>query len=504
MRACNNKGIDGSMNVSETKSDGLLREYKIVITADEIETEVTKKLQEIAATVKMPGFRPGKVPLSVVKTRFGDQARGEAIKTALDEGARQAIEGNDLKLASQPKVDIKSYEENKDLEASLACEVMPAITMPDLAKLAIEKPRIESDSKEIDDALSRIADENRPTVALAKPRTAKLGDVVTIDFVGRIDGEAFEGGAAEGHALELGSNSFIPGFEDGLVGAKKDETRDVPVTFPEEYQAAHLAGKLAVFEVTVKDIQEKADASIDDELAKRLGFDDLDGLKDAIGQQINGQHATALRQLVKKNVLDALADGEAFDVPPSLFQQEYESVARAMNPNASEAHHHDHDHDQDHDHHHPAADEGMSKADKDEAQRIATRRVRLGLLITEIGRVNNIDVTEEDTRKAVFEEARRYPGQEKMVLEYFQKNPQAMQQIAGPIFEDKVIDFILEMAKVSEVVIDKDTLYQADESDAAPAKKAAKKSAKKAASKTPAAKKAAAKKPAAKKPAAKK
>jgi trigger factor len=504
MRACNNKGIDGSMNVSETKSDGLLREYKIVITADEIETEVTKKLQEIAATVKMPGFRPGKVPLSVVKTRFGDQARGEAIKTALDEGARQAIEGNDLKLASQPKVDIKSYEENKDLEASLACEVMPAITMPDLAKLAIEKPRIESDSKEIDDALSRIADENRPTVALAKPRTAKLGDVVTIDFVGRIDGEAFEGGAAEGHALELGSNSFIPGFEDGLVGAKKDETRDVPVTFPEEYQAAHLAGKLAVFEVTVKDIQEKADASIDDELAKRLGFDDLDGLKGAIGQQINGQHATALRQLLKKNVLDALADGEAFDVPPSLFQQEYESVARAMNPNASEAHHHDHDHDQDHDHHHPAADEGMSKADKDEAQRIATRRVRLGLLITEIGRVNNIDVTEEDTRKAVFEEARRYPGQEKMVLEYFQKNPQAMQQIAGPIFEDKVIDFILEMAKVSEVVIDKDTLYQADESDAAPAKKAAKKSAKKAASKTPAAKKAAAKKPAAKKPAAKK
>jgi len=502
MRACNYKGIDGSMNVSETKSDGLLREYKIGITADEIETEVTKKMQEIAATVKMPGFRPGKVPLSVVKTRFGDQARGEAIKTALDEGARQAIEGNDLKLASQPKVDIKSYEENKDLEASLACEVMPAITMPDLAKLAIEKPRIESDSKEIDDALSRIADENRPTVALAKPRAAKLGDVVTIDFVGRIDGEAFEGGAAEGHALELGSNSFIPGFEDGLVGAKTDETRDVPVTFPEEYQAAHLAGKLAVFEVTVKDIQEKADASIDDELAKRLGFDDLDGLKDAIGQQINGQHATALRQLVKKNVLDALADGEAFDVPPSLFQQEYESVARAMNPNASEAHHHDHDHD--HDHHPPATDEGMSKADKDEAQKIATRRVRLGLLITEIGRVNNIDVTEEDTRKAVFEEARRYPGQEQMVLEYFQKNPQAMQQIAGPIFEDKVIDFILEMAKVSEVVIDKDTLYQADESDVAPAKKAAKKSAKKADSKTPAAKKAAAKKPAAKKAAAKK
>jgi trigger factor len=475
------------MNVSETKSDGLLREYKIVITATEIDAEVAKKLEELAKTVKMPGFRPGKVPLSVVKTRFGDQARGEAIKTALDEGARQAIEGNDLRLASQPQVDIISYEEDKDLEASLACEVMPAIAMPDLSKLLIEKPRIESDPKEIDEALDRIADENRPTVAMAKPRAAKLGDVATIDFIGRIDGEPFEGGAAEGHALELGSNSFIPGFEEGLVGAKIDATLDVPVTFPEDYQAAHLAGKLAVFEVTVKDIQEKAAASIDDELAKRLGFDDLGGLKDAIGQQINGQHETALRQLVKKNVLDALADGEAFDVPPSLYQQEYDSVARTMNPKAAEQHDHDHDH--------PAADEGMSKADKEEASNIATRRVRLGLLITEIGRENNIEVTEEDTRRAVFEEARRYPGQEQMVLEYFQKNPQAMQQIAGPIFEDKVVDFILEMAKVSDVVIDTDTLYKADD-DATPAAKSAK---------TPAAKKAAAKKPAAtKKPAEKK
>ena len=493
------KGIDGSMNVSETKSDGLLREYKIVILAAEIDAEVAKKLEELAKTVKMPGFRPGKVPLSVVKTRFGDQARGEAIKTALDEGARQVIEGNDLRLASQPQVDIKSYEEDKDLEASFACEIMPAITMPDLSKLSIEKPRVESDPKEVDEALDRIADENRPTVALSKPRAAKLGDVATIDFIGRIDGEPFEGGAAEGHALELGSSSFIPGFEEGLVGAKIDATLDVPVTFPEDYQAAHLAGKLAVFEVTVKDIQEKAKASIDDELAKRLGFDDLVGLKDAIGQQVNSQHETALRQLVKKNVLDALADGEAFDVPPSLYQQEYASVARAMNPKAVEQHDHDHDHDQ------SAADEGMNKADKEDASNIATRRVRLGLLITEIGRENNIDVTEEDTRRAVFEEARRYPGQEQMVLEYFQKNPQAMQQIAGPIFEDKVVDFILEIAKVSDVVIDTDTLYKADEDDAAPAAKSAKKpAAKKTPAKKPAAKKAVEKKLAAKKPERKK
>jgi len=488
------------MNVSETKSEGLLREYQIVITAAEIDAEVSKKLEEIATTVKMPGFRPGKVPMSVVKSRFSDQVRGDAIKAALDEGARQAIEGNDLRLASQPQVDIKSYEDGKDLEASFACEVMPAITLPDLGKVSVDRPKVESDPKEVEETLGRIADENRPTAPLAKARAAKLGDVAMIDFIGRIDGEAFEGGTAEGHSLELGSNSFIPGFEEGLVGAKPGTTIDVPVTFPEDYQAAHLAGKLAVFEVKVNELHEKADASIDDELATRLGFENLDGLKGAIAEQINGQHQTALRQLIKKNVLDALAKGDAFDVPPSLFKQEYYSVARAMNPNAAEQ-----DQNQDHDDNHPAADEGMDDDAKAEAESVAARRVRLGLLVTEIGRENNIEVTEEDTRRAVLEEARRYPGQEQMVLEYFQKNPQAMQQIAGPIFEDKVIDFILEMAKVTDVTIDTDTLYDAPE-EAAPAKKtpAKKTPAKKTPAKTSASKKSAAKKAAAKKPAAKK
>ena len=481
------------MNVSETKSEGLLREYKIVITATEIDAEVSKKLKEIATTVKMPGFRPGKVPMSVVKSRFSDQVRGDAIKAALDEGARQAIEGNDLRLASQPQVDVGSYEDGKDLEASLACEVMPAITLPDLGKVIVDRPKVDSDPKEVEETLERIADENRPTAPIARARAAKLGDVAKIDFTGRIDGEAFEGGTAEGHSLELGSNSFVPGFEEGLVGVKPGTTIDVPVTFPEDYQAAHLAGKLAVFEVSVNELHEKADASIDDELAKRLGFENLGGLKGAIAEQINGQHQTALRQLTKKNVLDALANGDAFDVPPSLLKQEYESVVRAMNPNAAEQ-----DHDQDHDH--PAADEGMDDDAKAEAESIATRRVRLGLLVTEIGRENNIEVTEEDTRRAVFEEARRYPGQEQMVMEYFQKNPEAMQQIAGPIFEDKVIDFILEMAKVTDVTIDTDTLYNAPD-EAAPTKKA---SAKKSAAKKSATKKSATKKSAAKKPAPKK
>ncbi len=490
------------MNVSETKSEGLLREYQIVITAAEIDAEVTKKLEEIATTVKMPGFRPGKVPMSVVKSRFSDQVRGDAIKSALDEGAKQAIEGNDLRLASQPQVDIKAYDEGEDLEASLSCEVMPQMTTPDLSKLNVERPTIDSDPQEVEETLARIADENRPTVPITKGRAAKVGDVVMIDFIGRIDGEAFEGGTAEGHSLELGSNSFIPGFEDGLIGAKPGQTRDISVPFPEDYQAAHLAGKLAVFEVKINELHEKVDATIDVELAKRLGFEDLDGLKGAISEQINGQHQTALRQAVKKNVLDALADGEAFDVPPSLLKQEYESVARAMNPDAQKQEESEVQVDEQN---RPAADEGMDNDAKAEAETVATRRVRLGLLVTEIGRENNIEVSEEDTRQAVFEEARRHPGQEQMVLEYFQKNPQAMQQISGPIFEDKVIDFILEMANVTEVKIDTKTLYQVENEKVLAKKPAAKKpAAKKPAAKKPAAKKPAAKKPAAKKAAAKK
>ena len=495
------------MKISETRAEGLIREYAIVISAAEIDEQVAAKLAELATTVNMPGFRPGKVPMSVVKSRFGPQVQGEAMKNALDEGARQAIENNELRLASQPSVEITSYEDGKDLEAALSCEIMPAITMPDLAKLDIERPTLEADEAEIDEALKNIADSNRPTVEVTAKRAAKAGDVVVIDFIGRIDGEAFEGGAAEGHSLELGSNSFIPGFEDGLVGVEVGETRDVNVSFPEEYEAAHLAGKPAVFEVTVKELREKGEASIDDQLGQNLGFEDLAGLREAVAGQINGQHATALRQALKKNVLDALATGEEFDVPPSLYKSEYENVARAMNPNAPAAHDHDHDHDQDHDHEHPAADEGMDDDAKAEAKMVAERRVRLGLLLTEIGRVNNIEVTDEDTRQAVFEEARRYPGQEQMVLEYFQKNEQAMQQLAGPIFEDKTVDFILEMANVTEVQTDVETLYAAPEEgegEAAAKKKPAKKAAKKTAAKKAAAKKAAPKKAAAKKGAAKK
>jgi len=490
------------MNITETRNEGLEREYSIVVTAAEIDTKIEAKLAELAQTVKMPGFRPGKVPASVVKARFGDQAKGEVIRTALDDGAKEVIEGKELRLASQPSVDIAKYEDGGDMEAVLKCEVMPEIGLPDFAKIAVERPTMSVDEAEVEDTLKRIGEENVPTEPAKDGKKAEMGDTVVMDFVGSIDGEAFDGGAGNDHPLKLGSGRFIPGFEEGLVGVKKDDKTDVKVTFPADYQAEHLAGKEAVFAVTVKDIQIDGEAALDDELAKKLGFEKLDELRGAIRDQIGSQHAGALRQAVKRNVLDELAKEVDFAVPPSLFKSEYDQVAKAMKAELGiEDNSHDHDHDHDHDHHHAPADEGLDDEQKAEATNVANRRVRLGLLLTEAGTANNIQVSEEDTRMAVFEQARRYPGQEQQVVEYYQKNPQAMQQLAGPIFEDKVIDYILELAKVTEAETTADALYASlEEGNAKPAaKKAAKKSAKKAAAKKAPAKKAAAKKAAAKK-----
>ena len=303
------------MNITETLNEGLAREYSIVIPAAELDTKISLKMDELANTVKMPGFRPGKVPVSVVKARFGDQAKGEVIRTALDDGAKEVIEGNNLRLASQPSIDIKSYEDGGDLEAILKAEVMPEITLPDFAKLSVERPTMSVDEKDVEETLNRIAEENRPTNPAEDGKAAEMGDTTVIDFVGKIDGEAFEGGAGNDHPLKLGSNRFIPGFEEGLVGVKKGESRDVSVTFPAEHQAAHLAGKEAGFEVTVKDLLEDGDVTLDDELASKLGFEKLEELRGAVRDQLGSQHAGALRQLLKKNVLDGLADDVSFDVP---------------------------------------------------------------------------------------------------------------------------------------------------------------------------------------------
>ena len=502
------------MKIIETLNEGLNRSFEILLTAADIDEKAAAKLTEIAGTASIPGFRPGKVPMSVVKGRFGEQVKGDVIRTSLDDCAKDVIESNGLKLASQPKLDIVSFEDGADLTATLQCEVMPDFSLPDLSALSITRPTLPANDAEVDEAMTRLADENRPSILVEKKRKSKMGDIVKMDFAGRVDGTAFEGGAAEGHMLELGSNSFIPGFEEGLVGASAGETVAVTVTFPEEYQAEHLAGKEAVFECVLHELHEKGDASLDDSLATKLGFEKLSDLRDAVVGQLAGQHAQGLRQEVKKNILDALAKGVSFEVPQSLYQSEYNTIARSMTPPELQHNHdhgegaHDHDHGEDAHVHDHVEDGALDDAQKAEASDIANRRIRLGLMLTEIGQQNNIQISEEDTRRAVIEQARRYPGQEQQVMEYYQNNQDAMQQLAGPLFEEKVIDFILELAKVTDVETTVEALYaEPDATAAKPAKKAAaKKSATKktAAKKEAAPKKAAAKKPAAKKAASKK
>ena len=488
------------MNIKQTLNEGLEREYEITITAAEIDDKVSARMAEVATTANIPGFRPGKVPISVVKARFGDQVKGEIIRTTLDEAAKKAIEDQELKLASQPKLDITDFEDGSDLVAKLSAEVMPDIAIPDLAALAVERPFLPDDEAGIKETLQRLAEENRPNKKVEKKRKAKLGDVVLIDFTGRIDGEAFEGGAAQDHMLELGSNSFIPGFEDGLVGAQAGETVDVKVLFPADYQAAHLAGKEAIFECPVKEIHERGEANVDDALASKLGFDSLDALRDAVAGQLASQHATALRAAVKTNVFDQLADQLDFDVPSSLLQSEYDVVAKSM------AEPHDQKDDQNSEHEHTkAADVGLDDDQKKEALAMATRRVRLGLLMTEIGQSKNIQVSEEDLRRTVIEQSGRFPGQEQEVIKYYENNPDAMQQLAGPMFEERVMDYILEMAKVTDVQITAEELYDdSAKKNIRTGSKKEKSVKKKASSKKVAPKKAASKKASSKKVASKK
>ena len=435
------------MTITQTLSEGLKREFEIVITSSEIDKLVNDKLINIAKEAKLPGFRPGKVPVSVVKNRFGKQVLGEVVRESVDNATKETMESSNLTASSQPKIEIVSFEEGEDLKAKLSVEIMPEFELPELSSLEIIRPVVEIKTKDIDEAVEKIAKENIGTKPIKKNRPAKTGDTLVIDFLGKVDGAPFEGGEAKGHNLKLGSNSFIPGFEDGLIGAIKDKPISIKVTFPEDYQAKNLAGKEAIFDTTVTEIKEDADLVINDEFAKTLGMESLELLKKAVSEQMKKQHDEVSRQKAKRDVLDKLADAISFELPETLQKEEYDSVCRAMNPNAKPDHDHDHDHD------HPSADKGMTQDEKDDASEISKRRVRLGLLLSEIGRKNNIKVEEEDTRNAMMKEIQKYPGQEKEVMEYFKNNPNAQQQLSGPIFEDKIIDFILELAKTEDKVV---------------------------------------------------
>jgi trigger factor len=426
------------MQVTETLAEGLKRQFKIVLPATDIDSKVEGRLRQLSSSVRIPGFRPGKVPIAMMKQRYGQSVMGEVLEEAVQDSSNRALADRGLRPATQPKVQVTSFAEGSDLEYTLAIELMPEITPTDFAKLEVDKPKADVGEEEVQKALDGLAARRQSSKPVAEERPARADDILVIDFLGRLGGEEFAGGKGEDHSLKLGSGSFIPGFEDQLVGAKAGETREVTVSFPAEYHAADLAGKEAVFTVTVKELREPEAATVDEDFAKQLGFEELQGLRDAIKAQIEQEYSAAARLKVKRDLLDKLADSHDFPVPETLVEGEFEAIWKQVEQAKEKG---------------QLEDEDKNKSDdelKAEYRGIAERRVRLGLLLAEVGRTNNIKISDDEVRRALFEEARRYPGQERQVLEFYKKNPGAVESLKAPIYEDKVIDFILEMAKVNE------------------------------------------------------
>ena len=470
------------MQISEIKNEGLSREYSVTISASDIDKRIDGRLQEVGSTVKIPGFRPGKVPMAILRQRFSKSVMGEVLEAAVNESSQEVLRQNELRPAMQPKIEIDSFDEGKDLIYKMGVECMPEIKEMDFGKIELTRLKAKVDESEIDEAIGRIAKDFRKTEPVAKARKMKEGDVAVIDFKGSIDGEEFAGGAGEGHHLELGSNSFIPGFEDQLVGKKAGDDVDVVVNFPAEYHAQELAGKEATFAVSVKETREYVDTDIDDEFAKSLGLEDLAQLKGQVRERLENDYNQVGRTRLKRELLDALHEGHSFEVPVGMVDQEFDQIWKQFEQ---------------------ARDAGQleeSETNKDEEElkaeyrEIAERRVALGLLLSELGTKNNIQVGQDDLNRAMVQEAQKYPGQEAQIFEFYQKNPEALANLQAPIFEDKVVDFLLEMAKITDSEVSVEELMKDPDEEAAPAKPAKKAKAKKASAKKAAAKKAKAKK----------
>ena len=479
------------MNVVEKTSEGLSRTFEVVVPASELDAKLAAKIEEIRPEVRLKGFRPGKVPSNHIKKMFGASIMGDILQEIVPQATQDTLAERQLRPASQPTVDVKSDAEDvlkkgADFAFEISLEIMPEFEAADPKSFSVTKPVAAVEDAQIDEALEELASQSKSYKAKAKTAKAAEGDKVVIDFVGRIDGEAFDGGTAEGAELVIGSGQFIPGFEEQLIGAKAGSEVEVNVTFPENYQAEHLAGKAAVFETKVNEVQGPVDSKIDDDLAERLGMPSLDALKDALKSRFEQEHAQASRMKVKRVLLDQIDEAHSsIDLPPKMVEQEFEQIWREVQ-NAIENDQLDDE------------DKGKSEEDlKADYHSIAARRVRLGLVLAEMGANANIDVTQEEIARAVNQEASRYPGREREVVDFYQKNPAALQGLRAPIYEEKVVDYILELAEVSETEVDREALFAEDDVAAEPAPK----------KKAPAKKKPAAKKKAASsedKPAAKK
>ncbi len=426
------------MQVTETNADGLKREFKVVIDANEIDKKVQTRLKEAGKQARIPGFRPGKAPMGLLRQRFGQAVLGEVLEGAVKDSSEQAIQERGLRPAQQPKIEVESFDEGKDLEYKISMEVLPDVEPADFSQVELEKLTVTVPEAEVDEALERLASHHKESKALEEPRPAQKGDILVVDFKGSVDGEELEGMAGEDQELELGSNRFVEGFEDQLIGAEPGEDREVKVTFPSAYMNERLAGREAVFQVKVKDIREAEPVTLDDELAKKFGEDSLDELKDRVREQIRQDYEKVARNKVKRVLLDRLSELHDFDVPPTMVEQEFAQIWQQIEQ----------------DKHAGKLDpEDAGKSDEElrrDYQAIAERRVRLGLLLSEVGRRNALEVTQEELNRALIEELQRHPGQERQVFEFFQNNPNAMAQLRAPLYEEKAVDFILDQAKVTE------------------------------------------------------
>ncbi len=490
------------MQVTETVSEGLKRGYKVVISASDIDAKIDVEVKKIQGQIKMPGFRPGKAPLSLLKKLHGKNLLGQVLEETVNSTSQEALEQNNVRPATQPKIEVISFDEGKDLEYSIEVDVTPEFDIPDLSKLKLERWNVEAEDAQVMEALTNIASQQKNFKKAAKTYKAVDGDAVLMDFLGKIDGVAFDGGAAEGHQLELGSNSFIPGFEAQLVGVKAGDEKAVTVKFPDDYQAENLAGKEAVFDVKIHEVQKPADVEINDEMATKFGLESLDAMKELVKKQVEQEGQALSRTKLKRALLDLLADKVSFEVPESMVELEFNQIWQQLKGDL-------HREAMESDPEVKLEDIAEPEDDvKEEYQNIAVRRVRLGLLLAEIGQKNEVVVEQEEVTRQISQEAQRYPGQEKEVFEFYQKNPQAMAQIRAPLFEEKVVDFILELADVTDKNVTQEELVASIEAEEQEdtAKKSAKKKAtkKKAPAKKAAAKKAPAKKAVAKKAPAKK
>jgi len=442
------------MQVTQVSADGLKHHLKVVVPAADIETQVSERLGTLAKTARLPGFRPGKAPVSLLRKQYGRSVTGEILEKSIDEGSKKAIADNQLRPALQPKVEVTSFDEGKDLEFDIHVENLPTPPEVDLAAIELTRYEAEVAPETIEKALDDIVKGNKPYADPAEARPARQDDRVTIDFAGKIDGVAFDGGTGKDMPVVIGSGMLVPGFEDQLVGSSVGDEKTIEVTFPEDYGAENLRGKAATFDIKVTRIEEPGEVTVDDEFAKKLGQESVEKLKEAIQQRFASEYGRATRLKLKRALLDVLAEKHDFEVPPGMVDLEFEAIWRQLTAEMQRMGQ-------------SFADEDKSEDEaKEEYRKIAERRVRLGLLLSDIGTKNDIKVENKELQQAMIAQAQRFPGQARQVFEFYQKNPAALEQLRAPIFEDKVVDFIIEKAKIeTQKVSPEELMKEADEDD---------------------------------------